>query len=441
MYNNKLGIAVNLSIANKDIAVQTFTIWAILLLCAPVILFFSTIQIDGEFSGFQLLLRAYWGPAVIVEVITLFMALRLGWEPVKQFRNLRLYERILIIMWIMSLVIGSTFFSTISTVANISTFLWILHLGFFGAIYFLVGHWNLCNQAKLRRLSMLIIPLAAAIIGSLMVIYTFIIGHDADFDWLRQMPGPAHIRHFGYILLFGAAISVGAIASHINTKVHLILLVINLAIIIWSGSRGAFIALIIGCIVGFLAFKAIRSMDVIKPIISALLIAILASQIVPTPPSNSYDIFSRFSKNIEEGGDVTSSRTILWTEAAELISEKPFFGHGGDQFKYVAKSAYFAARHPHNMILQMLFEWGLVGGLSFLYLLSTLIWTMVKQVIVQKGEPAFYITIASIMALSLIDGIIFYSLPIAMFAFVFAMILNAQNIDNDQFIQGSRIKG
>ena len=57
-----------------------------------------------------------------------------------------------------------------------------------------------------------------------------------------------------------------------------------------------------------------------------------------------------------------SLRGIIWSDAIGFIREHPLFGIGPMHFAYYANAV---AAHPHNMILQLMAEWGIPAALLF----------------------------------------------------------------------------
>lgn len=56
----------------------------------------------------------------------------------------------------------------------------------------------------------------------------------------------------------------------------------------------------------------------------------------------------------------TSGRDVIYTDAIKMILEKPFFGHGLNSF-----TAYTGYVYPHNLLLEMVIEVGLLGAIVF----------------------------------------------------------------------------
>lgn len=415
-------------------ASKPMVVWAILFALIPTSMVFISIKSGQEFYIFQLFARSYWMPAIIFEIFTLFMALHYDWQPSKQIQSLSNIAKTALFIWIVSIFL-STFFAKISLVSIIYSFLWLLHLCFFGAILHLLSVWKL--ETPDIRILALIFPLGSAISALLVSAYSFLIGHEISYDWVSDMPGFSNIRHIGYLLLLGSAVSLGAIISGHDKRLHFPLAIINIALIVWFGSRGPFAAIIVAIIIAFIIFPAFRKIDKLFIIASIMGLSALVSQIIPSPPNGSYNIFNRINvtqsehspaseKNVDA---ISSGRLVMWKDAAQMIVQNPL-GHGSDQFKYTAKSAKGASRHPHNAILQIFFEWGLVGGAAFLFLIAMMMRMILNKFITGKSEAIFIVPSIAACLFALMDGLLFYALPIALLSLLIALQIHkpAHNI-------------
>lgn len=411
---------LNLKSVNKPML-----FWVTLFVLIPISMVFFSIKNGEEFHVFQLFMRTYWVPAILFEIFTLFMAMHFDWRPLKQLKSLSKPSKTALFIWVVSLAL-TVIFSEISAISMIYTFLWILHLFVFSAILHLISIWNV-NTASLRIFA-IIFPVGSAISASLVASYSFYIGHDVSYDWVSDMPGFSNIRHIGYLLLLGGAVSLGAIVSGYDRRLHFILAIINIALVIWFGSRGPFAAIIGAIIIGLFVFPAFRKIDKMLVIAAVLAIASIISQVIPTPPSGSYNILNRVevvqvedSQASEKNIDfISSGRLVMWKDAAQMIVQNPL-GHGSDQFKYTAKSAKGASRHPHNALLQIFFEWGLIGGAAFLFLIALILRTIITDMITGKSQAIFLLPTIAASLFALMDGLIFYALPIALLCLLIAL--------------------
>jgi O-antigen ligase len=114
-----------------------------------------------------------------------------------------------------------------------------------------------------------------------------------------------------------------------------------------------------------------------------------------------------------------SRRIELWQYTFERILERPLFGHGDGQFRFSFDGSFTMAQ-PHNVMLQVLYAWGVVGGLLCLALA---VWAWPRFL---KGgleaAPFRYAAIA-ITIHSLIDGTLYHVQSTSLFALCCAVAI------------------
>lgn len=157
-----------------------------------------------------------------------------------------------------------------------------------------------------------------------------------------------HLR-YGAILMVGAIAAGSVVAASknpISSVLFLIAMVAFSALTIKSGARGPSFALIfVGCACSYLIFGARGFVPV--AILAAVGCALL------------YNVSG------------LSGREEIWTSAIQAIMESKFlalFGHGVDSWTTTVSN-----RHPHNEILHIVYEYGIVGMAIFAACLGILV--------------------------------------------------------------------
>ena len=84
------------------------------------------------------------------------------------------------------------------------------------------------------------------------------------------------------------------------------------------------------------------------------------------------NVIDKFVRKAVENGDMSNGRALIYTTCLEEIPEKPFFGHGMDLFEY-----YTGIVYPHNFILQIFYDGGLMLALL---LLLPVVWYLIKKI-------------------------------------------------------------
>ncbi len=160
----------------------------------------------------------------------------------------------------------------------------------------------------------------------------------------------------------------------LRTRLFLLLLVFaNVAMLIGTGSRGGFLALIFGTVLFLIAFR--RSLGAAR-VISVLTLggaALAAAGILIVTYTPFDTLFTRLA-NTEFIGVVPDSRHG-WFDVIPRISEALAFGHGprivlDNMSTRFLQEVYIG--YPHNLYLFLLYSLGLVGFLAWMTWFATL---------------------------------------------------------------------
>ncbi|MFN3693480.1 MAG: O-antigen ligase family protein [Ignavibacterium sp.] len=133
----------------------------------------------------------------------------------------------------------------------------------------------------------------------------------------------------------------------------------------------------------------------VRQIIILIIIAFIGYGVYSVRPSK---VISERVENITQ----LSDRDIIWQGAKEILSEHPFFGFGPRTFQQAfplkEKFADKGIGGWHNDFLQIYFESGIVGLISFLILLYIIIKTSINQIRNKKTDAELKSISASVLA-------------------------------------------
>lgn len=401
-------------------------LWLMLLAALPIITALVSFRTDGQFAIWQLYARQLWLPAQIFELATIILAFVLGASVWKTISSANKVIKISGAIWLASMILAA-FFAKIPNLALLSLVFWIMHVLFAIAIAHLLCRWPIDVRWNDRITNW--ISMGSAAFGVLMVFFVALVGIDADYDWVSALPGFPNIRHSGYFLMPAMALSIGMIAvgDRKAKTVHVLLLAFNLAFVSWIGSRGPLLILATTIALSICLFSPIRKRSVLWLILLAIVSGCMLSQAVPAPKHPAFNAIMRIEQdNSQNVDELSSGRTEIWRGTVTAISERPLFGHGGNQFRLLVPAAQQTYNHPHNSILQFVFDWGVVGAAAMLVMLTILGWKSLR-IAIKMPENWMPTCLAAIsMALfSLIDGVFYYNLPIVLFlSFAFAPLIH-----------------
>ncbi|MFZ2627849.1 MAG: O-antigen ligase family protein, partial [Rugosibacter sp.] len=213
--------------------------------------------------------------------------------------------------------------------------------------------------------------LQVAVALSLMIIcYRLIDGADGVYNWVRP-PIFGHIRRL--------AMTAGLMSLFLYYDVEyrryerwllIVGRILGLALLLWSGSRGALLAWLLG-LCTFIWFSAQQSR--LRGWFSEAGIAFALALLfdVGSPFLGVFGgLFRSWNQAMDIGtiDGISSGRLTLWLKTLGALQDPytALFGAGGNGFVRMQlmtwKSLVF---HPHNIILQVLLDWG-IGGLCLL---------------------------------------------------------------------------
>jgi O-antigen ligase len=228
---------------------------------------------------------------------------------------------------------------------------------------------------------------------------------------MRALPAFGNIRWFGY----DAAGIVGLAATGFiaGNRFALATATAAFTLAFWTGTRGALFAVgagLIACTILFPSFRSVRTW------LSALLCC-LAGFVVASGLQLLVPIESQGPASLARAGG--SGRVELWLATIDSILKRPLFGWGEGQTVIFTPQLFGVSfPQPHNIVLQVLHAWGVVGGLLVIALLIMAAPLFFRA---RASKAASFQCAALMLAVySFIDGALFYSQSLALFALCFA---------------------
>ena len=138
------------------------------------------------------------------------------------------------------------------------------------------------------------------------------------------------------------------------------ILVSSVALLL-SSSRGAFVAIILGCLFSIYYLRAYISMRHVVKGGLIFLATVTVTIIIILNTDLGGELVQRFIDKLSGSTrTISSGRTAIWTMTLQQMSERPFSfftGFGWDAYEYISRSGYA----PHNAYLKHLFDLGLPG--------------------------------------------------------------------------------
>lgn len=307
----------------------------------------------------------------------------------------------------------------------------ISHVVFFIAVRDFLGRYRVPVQWVLLAIpasSLVVVLIAAYLVLDLDQI-------DAQtVDWFNNPPFNTHIRHSGYQAAAGVAVLLAFFAGESRAPLGRATLPLALAalctFLFWMGGRGSILSVIGGALLLFVALR-------LKGVSGKYLLIFLPLSIAVALPLSEwlavfhwngvFDLVSRTTEAIaaQDLNQVGSGRVNVWLSAWESAQTHLLFGLGPNGYWFMPNRIYGV--QPHSVILQFMVEWGLVGGLLFLALLSYAFYRGVLAHIVQAGKRMDIAalsagTMITVLTLhGLVDGTYYHPQPSFYLALGFAI--------------------
>ncbi len=250
-------------------------------------------------------------------------------------------------------------------------------------------------------------------------------------DLNRVGVGVTHVRQLAFYGAIGATVALGFAAFTSNTRSRWLWLgsaVVSEAFIFWSGSRGGVFALLAMVAFASIALPARTTIRRLWFSIAATMPMAAALSLIWVPPSSAWGLW-RILAMMNKFGDgaqaFTANRTLLWRDAVELIVQRPWTGYGQAQFRFLAPAANGYYAHPHNFVLQFLFEFGILGAALLFYVIGLGLvrgWPAMR-----RGDSVGTIALLgaiTLLSYGLIDSTLYQPFPL--FAFVILLTIAAQ---------------
>lgn len=317
-------------------------------------------------------------------------------------------------VWLLS---ATLIFATISTLANVPTlgtsYLAIVRY----ALHFAVA-WQLFRALSLGdgidvQTWLAWISWGALAYTGALTLFVLTVRDPANFNWAELVPTGTNIRQIGdKLALFALAPLALIIFANGKTRwTHFAIAVAIVAFVSWSGTRAALVGIFGALLVATVfTWKVLPKLGLLYANLSVAA-GMAISLLFPTP-SPLYGLI-RMARAVSED-EISAGRNGIWYFAIEKVGEKPWIGHGSGTFRELVQTETgYRLNHPHNFILQYLFDWGLLGGGMMLIILAWVGWTLVRMTSVAPlGRFAALAGFAGICAIGMIDGVFYYPMPI-----------------------------
>ena len=383
---------------------------------APVLLGLVTWDTSGSRALVQDWIRLTGVPVVAVELLVIILALRRGFEPFRTIRTVPAWAQAALVVLILIAFANAAFVAPDGLTSAVRSSMALMHL------LFALGVAHLASVSEKWRGNALWIAIVAGLGAYLILLAVFIalIPAPGRFDWLHLGLGVMNIRHVGFFSAVGAAAALGLAGGALSVRGWLASVAaasIMFGMSFWAGSRGPITGVLAAFAAGLVLIPALRSRRAVIALVASVPAGAMLS-LIHTVPNAHYGIARLTVAVSQRTVDAASSgRLELWAGTWRDILHRPLFGYGEGQLALLVPEARGVFHHPHNAILQVLFQWGFIGGLCFAALALLVGWHCFRR-LRAAALPLLcpFLVIATLLIMSLHDGTLFFGYPLMMIA-------------------------
>ncbi|MDQ7988373.1 MAG: O-antigen ligase family protein [Candidatus Dactylopiibacterium sp.] len=182
---------------------------------------------------------------------------------------------------------------------------------------------------------------------------------------------------------------------------------------VYTHTRGTFLAaLVVICACLFTRGRIGKRLAAL--IATAFCLAWIANALMLAVPDSALALAAEASNLRHPAGAASlAGREVLWGQAWTLFERNPWFGTGPMGFANLHSPL---GAHPHNIVLQLLAEWGGVPTFCLAVLAGVFghrLWRLVRQCSLEIHEVVAIMSLLGLLAQSLVDGV--FVLPFSQF--------------------------
>jgi len=214
----------------------------------------------------------------------------------------------------------------------------------------------------------------------LVLLLTLFSEADTHMHWLLP-PIFGHIRHLGLTIgLFTVLLYLPTGDSRVSKLFFRLSRIAGMSLVIWSGTRASILGILVAlAIVGLLLKKKQFLIEAVTDIVVATLLSMIPPPAFPGD-SSLYDIMEN-TLGASSLNQASSFRLSMWADTINWLADhdRLFLGSGGNGFARIQTMWHAPIFppghiHPHNVVVQILTDWGIPGlALSLVLIFSILL--------------------------------------------------------------------
>lgn len=364
-------------------------------------------------------------PFVVAELVAIQIAVRRGYRDAALCRALPRDVQAAFGLLAIGLTVSSVFRSQHPFDSILLSLITLVHLRFCAAIHFLARGERVTDiRALFRWLTLGLVALAVLTVWRFQLPPPAASVPGGVIEWGSALPGFINVRHFGS---WTGAIAAGLMLALLygeedDQHATALAYVFAAGLTCWSGTRAALLAMAVVAAIALVSLRRWPSRARMLRIVALSALALgLGLLLLPDDPV----FFLYAAGDGQDANMATGGRLALWHATFARWLDAPLFGWGsGSTFWEV----YVGWTHtqPHNVVLQCLISWGVVGAAGALWLLGRAIVATHRTGIDDARLLPLTGMLYSLLFMSLLEGMLHYPRFIMMIAVGFALLFAAR---------------
>lgn len=364
-------------------------------------------------------------PFVVAELVAIQIAVRRGYRDAALWRALPRDVQAAFGLLAIGLTVSSVFRSQHPFDSILLSLITLVHLRFCAAIHFLARGERVTDiRALFRWLTLGLVALAVLTVWRFQLPPPAASVPGGVIEWGSALPGFINVRHFGS---WTGAIAAGLMLALLygeedDQHATALAYVFAAGLTCWSGTRAALLAMAVVAAIALVSLRRWPSRARMLRIVALSALALgLGLLLLPDDPV----FFLYAAGDGQDANAATGGRLALWHATFARWLDAPLFGWGsGSTFWEV----YVGWTHtqPHNVVLQCLISWGVVGAAGALWLLGRAIVATHRTGIDDARLLPLTGMLYSLLFMSLLEGMLHYPRFIMMIAVGFALLFAAR---------------
>jgi O-antigen ligase len=272
------------------------------------------------------------------------------------------------------------------------------------------------HGAATARTALLAMLIAGPVYMLLLPLMQAVYGETGRIDWNYTLPAFNHGRRMGHLLTASAAAGIGLIAMRSRgpgRAIHVaiwLLTMLALALVLWTGARGAWLGLGGGAALTLIAARA-HGIRLAWGQIAALVPPATVLALVLPSPGHLFGLMDEIrhsAARIDDLDMLSSGRLAIWQKTLDLIAAAPVQGYGWGQFAFLQRD--FPFPQVHDLPLEMALGLGVPMAALGIGIMLALWLRVYRRAASLPAEGFAALTVLNTFALySLVSGVFFYA--------------------------------